>query len=93
MMFLSALFALAGSIGQASMPMPPALEAFADEASAWLLEGRRLPPDYRVRLMQMAPADRLQAIVFLRRAGLLTDMAWTLTDVLKPPARAKEDAE
>lgn len=70
--------------------LPPDVAVYAEEASGWLLEGRELPPDYRVRLLQMPPAQRLQAIVFLRRAGLLTDKAWPLEDLLRPAQSSRE---
>ncbi|WP_103173433.1 hypothetical protein [Paracoccus sp. SY] len=71
-----------------SAPAEPALlpdaAALADDATDWLLEGEALPPDYRARLMRMPPEARLQALVFLRRSGLLTSDAWALPDILDP---------
>lgn len=71
-----------------SAPAEPALlpdaAALADDATGWLLEGEALPPDYRARLMRMPPEARLQALVFLRRSGLLTSDAWALSDILDP---------
>jgi hypothetical protein len=79
-----------------SAPADPALlpdaAALADEATGWLLDGESLPPDYRARLMRMPPEARLQALVFLRRAGLLTSDPWALSDILDP-APAKAGAE
>lgn len=79
-----------------SAPADPALlpdaAVLADEATGWLLEGESLPADYRARLMAMSPEARLQALVFLRRAGLLTSEPWTLSDILDP-APAQEGAE
>ncbi|WP_237168317.1 hypothetical protein [Paracoccus shandongensis] len=70
----------------------PEATALADEATGWLLEGEPLPPDYRVRLMRMPPEARLQALVFLRRAGLLTADPWALSDILAPaPAPAGDE--
>lgn len=89
-MLLPALFALAAGVADASPPLPPEVAAFTDEAAGWLLAGERLPPDYRVRLLRMRPADRLQVIVFLRRAGLLSDAAWSLADILKPAPAVPE---
>ncbi|RNF32909.1 hypothetical protein A7A09_019770 [Paracoccus methylarcula] len=68
----------------------PEVSAFMEEASAWLLDGKGLAPNYRQLLQQMEPADRLQAIIFLRRSGLLTGDIWSLEDVLRPvPAPAQ----
>ena len=79
-----------------SAPADPALlpdaAALADEATGWLLDGESLPPDYRARLMRMPPEARLQALVFLRRAGLLTSDPWALSDILDP-APGKAGAE
>lgn len=91
-MLATALFALAAGAVEAAASLPPEISAYAEEASGWLLDGESLPPDYRVRLMRMPPATRLQAIVFLRRAGLLRDDAWTLEDILKPATGGQEDA-
>lgn len=66
----------------AETPLLPDAAALAEEATAWLLAGEPLPPDYRARLMRMPPEARLQALIFLRRAGLLTAGAWPLADVL-----------
>lgn len=63
--------------------LSPDMMLFAQEASGWVLEGQSLPPDYRQKLHAMAPADRLQAIIFLRRSGLLNDDVWPLEDVLR----------
>ncbi|MFC3168170.1 MULTISPECIES: hypothetical protein [Paracoccus] len=76
---------LAGTAAADPALLPDAA-ALAEDATAWLLEGEPLPPDYRIRLMRMPPEARLQALVFLRRAGLLTADAWALSDVLDPAA-------
>lgn len=83
-MLIAAIIALGTSAVPAEMPMLPEAAAFASEAAGWLLEGRNLPPDYRLRLMRMPPEARLQALVFLRRSGLLTADAWPLDDILRP---------
>ena len=54
-MFSLVLIALSASTAAADLPLLPEAKAFAEEASAWLLEGEDLPYDYRVRLMRMAP--------------------------------------
>lgn len=82
---------LAGAAAADPVLLPDAA-ALAGEATGWLLEGGSLPPDYRTRLMAMPPEARLQALVFLRRAGLLTTAPWALSDVLDPaPAGAGDE--
>jgi hypothetical protein len=68
-------------------------ERFAETASGWLLEGQRLPRDYRVTLMEMDSADRIQAIAYLRRLGLLNERPWSLDDLLRPAATRTEPRE
>lgn len=70
----------------ATVDPPPvtALEQFTSEAESWVLQGRSLPPDYRLRLLRMTPADRMLGIIFLRRAGLLTGGTWATQDLLRP---------
>ncbi|WCR11212.1 hypothetical protein JHW45_02045 [Paracoccus stylophorae] len=92
-MLAAAILALAAGTGEAATALPPDLAAYAATAATWLLEGESLPPDYRVQLMRMPPAHRLQAIVFLRRAGLLRADPWTLEDILKPAADPHGDRE
>lgn len=65
-------------------PLLPEAAALASQATEWLLAGEALPADYRLRLLAMRPEARLQAIVFLRRAGLLTGDGWALSDILGP---------
>jgi hypothetical protein len=93
---LGALVIALGVSGAASaeMPMLPDAAALAEDATGWLLDGEPLPSDYRVRLLAMPPEARLQALVFLRRAGLLTADAWPLADILNPaPAAPGKEAE
>lgn len=68
-------------------------DAFRRTASDWLLSGQGLPRDYRVQLMQMDSADRLRAIAYLRRLGLLTERPWSLDDLLRPAATRTEPRE
>lgn len=93
MMLAPAFFVLAAGAADATVNWPPAIAEYAEEASGWLLDGDGLPRDYRVRLMRMQPSARLQAIVFLRRAGLLTADAWTLDEILKPATGGREAGE
>lgn len=77
----------------ATPPLADQPGPFEAMASEWLLSGQGLPRDYRLRLMQMDSADRLQAIIYLRRIGLLTEHPWPLDDLLRPAAPLPEPAE
>lgn len=68
-------------------------EAFNVEASDWLLAGEGLPVDWRYRLKMMEPADRLLALIFLRRSGLLVGQGWAVEDILTPALDLKNDEE
>lgn len=61
-------------------------DRFAETASGWLLDGQGLPRDHRIMLMQMDSADRIRAIAYLRRLGLMTGQPWTVDDLLRPAA-------
>lgn len=88
-MILPVLFAALA----ATAPLAEEAQPFATTASEWLLSGQGLPRDYRLRLMRMDSADRLQAIAYLRRIGLLTERPWALEDLLRPAEPAPELAE
>lgn len=69
------------------------IELFKQRAEEALLAGEGLQPDFGDDLLAMAPADRLEAIIYLRHLGLLTGESWTLDDLLKPASdsmRARE---
>lgn len=87
-MILPIILALAADTAVAAAPgepeLPPAVAAIAAEASERLLAGESLPPDYRLRLLALPPAERLLAIIYLRRTGLLRGDPWPLEDVLRP---------
>lgn len=73
-----------------SLPLLPEAETYAQQATDRLLAGEALLPDYRLHLMQMSPDARLQTLIYLRRAGLLTAEPWPLTDILGPAIPAPE---
>lgn len=83
------LMAAAAMAIDAEPTLPPAVAAFAAEANEWLLAGETLPPDYRLRVLAMSPADRVVTIIYLRRIGLLTEGAWSIDDLLRPQSEAK----
>ena len=80
-----------GAVMLGSAAVAGDLDAYRQKASDWLLAGQRLPRDYRVELMAMDSADRIQAIAFLRRIGMLTGASWSLDDMLRAPVRPAED--
>lgn len=82
---------LAAGLAQAEPTTP--LGQFVAEAETWLLHARPLPPDTRLRLLQMTPSDRIQAIIFLRRAGLMTGASWPIHDLLRPAIGSKAQDE
>lgn len=96
-MLFPAILMMAGAVATGAAAqisdVPPEVASYAEEASQWLIEGRDLPPDYRLRLLEMPPADRLQVIIFLRRSGLLVGQAWSLQDILRPAKTEGEASE
>lgn len=83
-MTLATLLVLVTALaGEAASAQAPA-DLFIEEATSRLLEGGRLLPDYRLRLLELEPAERLRALAFLRRAGLLTGASWPAGDLLRP---------
>ena len=58
------------------------LAQFMDQADRWLLTGASLPPELPRLLQPLPPADRLTAVAYLRRIGLLQGPALDLTTLL-----------
>ncbi|MDO5632021.1 MAG: hypothetical protein Q4G22_09295 [Paracoccus sp. (in: a-proteobacteria)] len=85
---------LAAGLAQspAAAPETP-LGLFIADAETWLLQAKPLPSDTRLRLLRMRPEDRLQAIIFLRRAGLMTGAVWPVEDLLRPAISREEAGE
>lgn len=83
-MFAPALLASAIASSEPAASATTKLGDFTARASVMLLEGTGLPSNYRDELMTLPPSDRLQAIIFLRRSGLLQGDLWSLEDVLRP---------
>ncbi|TRW95510.1 hypothetical protein FNJ84_16150 [Paracoccus sp. M683] len=88
-MLLSAIL-LAWPLQQA---VAPELYSFQQDAMARLLAGDALAPDYRQQLQGMPPSERVEAIIFLRRAGLLTGKSWRVDDLLRPARNDMESDE
>ena len=85
------LLALAVSaLPAAAAGAPPDAAAFTAAATDWVLSGQPLPPDYLQRLAAMAPDQRLLAVVFLRRSGLLEGPAIPAATILAPAPAPEE---
>lgn len=85
MMWLAALLA-AGLNGD---PAAPQLDAFMAEVDRIILSGRLMPPAMLLDVARLPTAgERMMALVYLRRAGLLTGPAVALdgTVFLSDPA-------
>ena len=72
-----------------AIPIPPpdlspAVADIAAKASEHLLAGEELPPDYRLHLLELPPDERMLAIIYLRRLGLLRGAPFPLDDILRP---------
>lgn len=59
-------------------------DALIRDATDRLLAGESLPADTDERLMRLAPADRVEVLIFLRRAGLLSGPGWPAERLLAP---------
>lgn len=84
MLVVSLLTVAMGNATATDLPLLPEAAAYAEDATQRLLAGDALPPDYRLQLMAMSPDARLQTLIYLRRAGLLTGEPWPLVDILGP---------
>ncbi len=74
----------------AAQALSPAAAAFVDDATARLLAGEELAPDFPVRLQALPPDQRLMVIVYLRRAGFLSDVVMPVDWVISPASPAPE---
>lgn len=87
---LAAMFLLGWPTQQATAPD---LIGFRNRAEMALMAGEALPADYRQQLLRMPPAERIEAIIYLRRIGLLTGRAWRVDDLLRPAPDEEREAE
>ena len=83
--------ALAGGAPPGSVP--PTRDGLIQEATDLLLSGEALPPDLDLRLMELAPAERIEVLIFLRRSGMLTGPGWTIDRLLAPSTRQEATNE
>lgn len=77
---------LASTLAVSTLPVAADADSFAKAATDWLLAGEELPTDYLQQLAAMPPDQRLLAIVFLRRAGLLDGAPIPISTLLAPVA-------
>lgn len=56
---------------------------FFDRMIELLLDGENLPVDIKRQIMELDPNERFNAIIFLRRSGLLDGPAWPLDELLE----------
>lgn len=91
-MRIIALLALVAATGaSAADTAPPAADAaratplgeMMRELDAILLAGEALPPDFAPKLAPLPPGERLLAVAYARRAGLLTGPALPLDGLLR----------
>ena len=62
---------------------PPTLDQITAKVNETVLAGRQMPPDFLLTIGRMEDAgDRMLAIVYLRRSGLLTGAAVDLDHVV-----------
>ena len=83
--------ALAG--GAPSANAPPTRDSMIQDATDLLLSGEALPKDIELRLMQLAPAERIEVLIFLRRSGMLKGPGWPIDRLLAPSTRPEASDE
>lgn len=54
------------------------------EVTELLLSGGSLPADIDARLMAVAPVERIEVLIFLRRSGMMDGPGWTADRLLAP---------
>ena len=86
-MIVLLLMSAALAAGAPSGGVPPTRDGLIQEATDLLLSGEELPPDIDLRLMELAPAERIEVLIFLRRSGMLTGPGWTIDRLLAPSTR------
>ncbi|MDO5657941.1 MAG: hypothetical protein Q4G36_06425 [Paracoccus sp. (in: a-proteobacteria)] len=83
--------ALAALIAAPAMAAP-SLPEVMDEIDTFVLEGRSMPVDYLLRLRTLRePADRMSALIYLRRAGLLRGPVVSLDNNVFIAQEARDD--
>ena len=70
----------------------PTLPELMAEIDGFVLEGRNMPVDYLLRLRSLPqPAERMEALIYLRRSGLLRGPAVSLDNNVFIPNEADHD--
>lgn len=86
---IAALLIMMAAAAEPPATAPVSREGLIREATELLLNGEPLPADIDVRLMALPPADRIEVLIFLRRAGMIDGPGWA-TDRLLAPVRTGE---
>ncbi|WBU53136.1 hypothetical protein [Paracoccus sp. SCSIO 75233] len=90
---------LAAILSSALVSVEPAedLDTIKSEVNRLVLAGASIPPDFLLRVQRLDdPADRMDAVVYLRRSGLMTGPAVSLdryvldTPAFKDPSGSEE---
>ncbi|SFA45238.1 hypothetical protein SAMN04487972_1047 [Paracoccus halophilus] len=79
-----ALLLISVALANEPSETPVTREGLIREVTNLLLNGEALPPDLDARLMALAPADRIEVLIFLRRSGMLTGPSWSSERLLVP---------
>lgn len=87
-----AILLLSSALAGAPAGQVETRDALIRDATDWLLNGEDLPRDIDERLMRLSPSDRVEALVFLRRSGMMIGPAWSVERLLAP-AKNKEIPE
>jgi len=88
-----AILILSSALATVPAGQEPARDALIREATEWLLNGEDLPRDLDERLMRLSPSDRIEALVFLRRSGMLIGPAWSAERLLAPAKNPAKNME
>lgn len=81
---IAALLVSAVLVGAGTLDAPDNADAMIEQITQWLLNGESLPADMPARLRRLQPADRMKALVFLRRSGMYDGATWSSEQILAP---------
>lgn len=73
-----------GALFTAVAAEPGDLKGFKAQVTEAMLAGETLSADHTIRLNALAPVERIEMIVFLRRSGMMKGPTWPIEDLLRP---------